>query len=54
MLGRPLLYALGADGARGLSSLLDAIVESLLVAMAQIGLSDINDINSTHLAAPLS
>jgi L-lactate dehydrogenase (cytochrome) len=54
MLGRPLLYALGADGARGLSSLLDAIVESLLVAMAQIGLSDINDINTTHLAAPLS
>ena len=54
MLGRPLLYALGADGARGLSSLLDAIVESLLVAMAKIGLSDINDINSTHLAAPLS
>jgi len=53
MLGRPLLYALGADGARGLSSLLDAIVESLLVAMAQIGLSDINDINTTHLAAPL-
>jgi hypothetical protein len=34
--------------------LLDAIVESLLVAMAQIGLSDINDINNTHLAAPLS
>jgi isopentenyl diphosphate isomerase/L-lactate dehydrogenase-like FMN-dependent dehydrogenase len=54
MFGRPLLYALGADGARGLSSLLDAIVESLLVAMAQIGLSDINDINTTHLAAPLS
>jgi L-lactate dehydrogenase (cytochrome) len=54
MLGRPLLYALGADGARGLSSLLDAIVESLLVAMAQISLSDINDINTTHLAAPLS
>jgi L-lactate dehydrogenase (cytochrome) len=53
MLGRPLLYALGADGARGLSSLLDAIVESLLVAMAQIGLSDINDINTNHLAAPL-
>ena len=53
MLGRPLLYALGADGARGLSSLLDAIAESLLVAMAQIGLSDINDINTTHLAAPL-
>jgi len=25
-----------------------------LVAMAQIGLSDINDINSTHLATPLS
>jgi hypothetical protein len=28
-------------------------VESLLVAMAQIGLSDINDINTNHLAAPL-
>jgi hypothetical protein len=33
--------------------LLDAIVESLLVSMAQIGLSDINDINTNHIAAPL-
>lgn len=50
MLGRPLLYALGADGARGLGRLLDALVEELAVAMAQLGLADISDIGPAHLA----
>lgn len=50
MLGRPLLYALGADGARGLDRLLDALVEELEVAMAQLGLADITDIGPGHLA----
>ena len=49
MLGRPLLYALGADGARGLASLLDALVTELGVAMAQLGLADLSDIRASHL-----
>jgi L-lactate dehydrogenase (cytochrome) len=49
MLGRPLLYALGADGARGLTSLLDALVNELGVAMAQLGLADVDDIRAIHL-----
>ena len=49
MLGRPLLYALGADGARGLTSLLDALVNELGVAMAQLGLADVADIRASHL-----
>ena len=49
MLGRPLLYALGADGARGLTSLLDALVNELGVAMAQLGLADVDDIRASHL-----
>ena len=49
MLGRPLLYALGADGARGLASLLDALVNELGVAMAQLGLADVDDIRASHL-----
>ncbi|MEI6760083.1 MAG: alpha-hydroxy acid oxidase [Betaproteobacteria bacterium] len=49
MLGRPLLYALGADGARGLASLLDALVTELGVAMAQLGLTNVADIRASHL-----
>jgi L-lactate dehydrogenase (cytochrome) len=49
MLGRPLLYALGADGARGLASLLDALLNELGVAMAQLGLADVSDIRASHL-----
>jgi isopentenyl diphosphate isomerase/L-lactate dehydrogenase-like FMN-dependent dehydrogenase len=49
MLGRPLLYALGADGARGLASLLDALVNELGVAMAQLGLSNVANIRASHL-----
>jgi len=49
MLGRPLLYALGADGGRGLANLLDALVTELGVAMAQLGLADLSDIRASHL-----
>lgn len=50
MLGRPLLYALGADGARGLGSLLDGIAEDVGVTMAQLGRTRVADINETVLA----
>lgn len=50
MLGRPLLYAMGADGARGLASLLDGIAEDVAVTMAQLGCTRLADINETVLA----
>jgi isopentenyl diphosphate isomerase/L-lactate dehydrogenase-like FMN-dependent dehydrogenase len=50
MLGRLVLYAMGADGARGLSTILDIIEEDISVTLAQIGLTDIQDVSPTNLA----
>ena len=52
MLGRPVLYALGADGARGLHSLVHAMGEEIRVALAQLGLRDIRDVGPDQLAQP--
>ena len=52
MLGRPMLYALGADGARGLHSLLAALEEEIRVALAQLGLRAIRDVGPNQLAQP--
>ncbi|MBP6853821.1 MAG: alpha-hydroxy-acid oxidizing protein [Rhodoferax sp.] len=52
MLGRPMLYALGADGARGLHDLVGALAEEIRVALAQLGLRDIRDVGRGHLAQP--
>ncbi len=52
MLGRPMLYALGADGARGLHNLIAALGEEILVTLAQLGLRDIRDIGAQQLAEP--
>jgi isopentenyl diphosphate isomerase/L-lactate dehydrogenase-like FMN-dependent dehydrogenase len=52
MLGRPMLYALGADGARGLRDLVSALGEEILVALAQLGLRDIRDVGPRQLAEP--
>ena len=46
MLGRPVLYAIGADGKGGLTSLFDAISEDISVGLAQLGLKNIQHINS--------
>ena len=57
MLGRPMLYALGADGARGLNSLIRALEEEIRVALAQLGLRAIRDVGPGQLAqtdAPLA
>ncbi len=49
MLGRPLLYAIGADGARGLSTLVDVLADDISVTLAQIGLKRVEDIDSRVL-----
>lgn len=50
MMGRPFLYAIGADGARGLDSFLDLMEEEISVVLAQIGLTSIEDVNQDNLA----
>ncbi len=52
MLGRPMLFALGADGARGLRDLIAALAEEIRVTLTQLGLRDIQDVGSGQLADP--
>ena len=49
MLGRPALYALGAAGGAGLQSLLQCFAEDIDLAMAQIGVARIEDIDARTL-----
>ena len=51
MLGRPLLFALGANGAKGLSGLLDEFAQEISTVMAQIGICDATDIGPANLFA---
>ncbi|MGI9395700.1 MAG: alpha-hydroxy acid oxidase [Boseongicola sp.] len=44
MLGRPALFALGAEGGLGLTALLNCFVEDISVAMAQIGVTSISEL----------
>lgn len=50
MLGRPSLYALGADGHRGLATLMDTLEDDLKAVMAQIGVTSIAQINTSVLS----
>ena len=50
MLGRPVLYALGAGGGRGLKNFLDGLEEDLRSVMAQIGAVSVDRIDQTRLA----
>ena len=49
MLGRPILYAIGADGERGLKTLINYISKEIKVTLAQIGLKNISEVNETNL-----
>jgi len=51
MLGRPLLFAMGADGQRGLNDLLDELSEQISFAMAQIGVCTLDEISRHNLVA---
>ncbi len=48
-LGRAILYAIGADGARGLSSLVDGLGEEAECALAQLGLQNVSDVGAEVL-----
>ncbi len=50
MIGRPLMYGIGADGAKGLRRILDIIKDELSTALGLVGLTDINDITSKIIA----
>ena len=45
-LGRPALFALGAEGERGLNALIDCMINDLSVSMAQVGATDIDAIKA--------
>jgi L-lactate dehydrogenase (cytochrome) len=49
MLGRPFLYASGADGQRGVFRLVDMLKNEMLLAMAQIGCTDVSHLDQNVL-----
>ena len=44
MIGRPVLFALGANGKRGLSTLLEFFLKDIDIAIAQLGVSSIEEL----------
>ena len=50
MIGRPLMYAIGADGARGLRKIIEIIIGELSTTLGLVGLTDINKITSDIVA----
>ena len=54
MLGRPIMYAIGADGTRGFASLVDILAEEISVTLAQIGLRRIEEIDCGNIASSSS
>ena len=51
MLGRPWLYAIGAEGESGLESLREALTFDLSAAMAQIGVKNISEVTNENLVS---
>ncbi|MDA9751140.1 alpha-hydroxy-acid oxidizing protein [bacterium] len=50
MFGRPLMYAIGADGARGLRRIINLIKEELSTNLGLVGLNDINEVDKKIIA----
>ena len=50
MIGRPLMYAIGADGARGLRKIIEIIIGELSTTLGLVGLTDVNEITSDIVA----
>ena len=53
MIGRPLMYAVGADGSRGLKKVLEILKNELSVSLGLVGLTDINDVNNSIISSNL-
>ncbi len=52
MLGRPILYALGAQGRIGLNALIRFFAEDMSLAMAQVGVCNVDGISKNILHVP--
>ena len=50
MLGRPLMYAIGADGSRGLRRIINLIKEELSTNLGLVGLNNINEVDEKIIA----
>ena len=50
MFGRPLMYAIGADGAKGLRRIINLIKEELSTNLGLVGLKDINEVDKKIIA----
>ena len=46
MIGRPVMYAMGADGEKGLRRIVEIIKEEASTTLGLVGLNDINDVTS--------
>ncbi len=46
MIGRPVMYAMGADGKKGLRRIVEIIKEETSTTLGLVGLNDINDVTS--------
>ncbi len=49
MMGRPFSYAIGADGQRGLETVIELLADQISAAMAQIGVTEMNSIDENVL-----
>tara|TARA_B100001741_G_C16114706_1_gene397176 strand:- start:49 stop:576 length:528 start_codon:yes stop_codon:yes gene_type:complete len=50
MIGRPVMYAMGADGAKGLRRIVEILKEETSTTLGLVGLNDINDVSSEIVA----
>ncbi len=50
LVGRSSVYALAADGQRGVENMLDIFAQEMRVAMTLTGVTDLSQINETTLA----
>ena len=53
MIGRPLMYAIGADGSEGLKKILHIIKNELSVSLGLVGLTDIKEVTETIISKNL-
>ena len=53
MIGRPLMYAIGADGSEGLKKILHIIKNELSVSLGLVGLTDIKGVTETIISKNL-
>lgn len=52
MLGRAMLYAVGANGSAGVAQLIEALQQEIDVSLSQIGLTDVSNISKNALFEP--